>query len=154
LRRCVDAILEGETRPQQLVIVDQSAGGDTAALVGSARWGDSVRVTYVRQRPLGLGASRNAAVAHATCPIVAFTDDDCVPDRAWLSAMAAAFDSPDAPDAVAGRILPLGPEQPGRFAVSTRPRNTPSLYRRRALPWVVGSGANAAVRREWLARVG
>jgi GT2 family glycosyltransferase len=49
----------------------------------------------VRQIPNGgLAAARNAGVAVACAPIVAFTDDDCEPEPGWLAALLAAFVDP------------------------------------------------------------
>lgn len=154
LARCVTAILAGQTFPTEVVLVDQSADAATADVVASAGWDRVVALKYVRLPRLGLSASRNAAIAHAARPIVVFTDDDCVPDARWLAAILAAFDGVEKPDVVTGRILPLGPERPGLYAVSTRGSCVPAIYRRRSLPWVVGSGGNTAVRREWLERIG
>lgn len=154
LARCIEAVLGGRTRPAELVIIDQSADRRTARLVAGSGWDRLVTVRYRRQARRGLSASRNAAIQCATHPIVAFTDDDCVPDADWLHALAAGFDGAEAPDAVTGRVLPLGPERPGMYAVSTRASRIRRVYRGRALPWMVGSGGNAAVRRTWLQRVG
>jgi glycosyltransferase involved in cell wall biosynthesis len=151
LRRCVKAVLDGDTLPAQIVIVDQGADPSTEAVVN--RWRRRVPIRYVRQDRRGLAASRNAAIVHATQSIIAFTDDDCVPDASWLAAIAAAFEGQDRPDAVTGAVLPLGPDRPGLYAVSTRPSRRGVVFRGRALPWAVGTGGNAAVRREWLDRV-
>lgn len=153
LERCVAAVLAGDVLPGELVIVDQSADDATAERIGRADWSARVPVRYVRQGRRGLAASRNAAVAEASLPIIAFTDDDCVPATGWLAAVVAGF-SDGAADAVTGRVLPLGPERPGFYAVSTRASAVRMLYRGRSLPWSVGSGGNAAVRREWIDRAG
>src|SRR5438105_79625 len=84
LARCVASILGADAVPGELVIVDQSQDTTTADLVAAAGWDRLVPVTYVRQTQRGLAASRNAAIGHAARPIVAFTDDDCVPDDRWL----------------------------------------------------------------------
>lgn len=154
LERCVSAVLSGETLPTQLVIVDQSRADDTAHLVTMAGWDRVVPVTYVRQPCSGLAASRNAAMAHATEPIVAFTDDDCVADRLWLTSIMHAFADDGGTDAVTGRILPLGPETPGFHPVSLRTSPVRSVFHGRAIPWKAGSGGNVAVRAEWLRRIG
>jgi GT2 family glycosyltransferase len=154
LARCVTALLMGQTLPGEVIIVDQSAQTETADLVAAAGWDRVVPLTYVRQARRGLAASRNAAIAHASRPIVVFTDDDCVPDEGWLTAIVAGFDGAEKPDAVTGRVLPLGPDRPGFYAVSTRGSRVRTLYRGRSLPWAVGSGGNTAVKREWLDRVG
>jgi GT2 family glycosyltransferase len=86
LRRCV-AALEEQTLPAdevEIIVVD-----DTASRRGPA-------------------AARNIGWRRARAPIVAFTDDDTVPDPAWLEKGLAAF-GPQV-DAVAGRIvMPLSP---------------------------------------------
>ena len=154
LARCVTAILGGQTLPAELVIVDQSTGSETAAVVMAAGWARVVPLRYVRQPRRGLAVARNAAIAHASRPIVAFTDDDCVPEHRWLSTLVEAFDGRAQPHAVTGRVLPLGPERPGLYAVSTRASGVRAVYRERALPWAIGSGGNMAVKREWLDRIG
>jgi GT2 family glycosyltransferase len=153
LERCVTAILQGETQPAEIVIIDQSRGDATRDLVARSHWHHVVPVTYVRQSCSGLAASRNAAVGNATQPIVAFTDDDCIADGRWLTSVMRAFGDAGT-DVVTGRILPLGPETPGFHPVSLRTSAVRSVFRGRAIPWKAGSGGNVAVRAEWLDRVG
>src|SRR3954449_1140629 len=83
--RCLDAIVRGATLPAQLIVVDQSRDGAVEAEVRAIVI-PGVEVQYVRQQRLGLSASRNAALAAATQPVIAFTDDDCVPDPGWGAA--------------------------------------------------------------------
>jgi GT2 family glycosyltransferase len=154
LARCITAILMGHALPAELLIIDQSTQPETACAVAAAGWDLVVPLRYVRQPHRGLAASRNAAIAHASRPIMVFTDDDCVPDEGWLTAIAAGFDGAEKPDAVTGRVLPLGPERPGLYAVSTRASRVRAVYRGRSVPWAVGSGGNTAVKRDWLDRVG
>jgi len=153
LSRCLDALLTGTVRPAEIIVIDQSA--DDAARAAVARPAPAgVQVRYQRRDRRGLSASRNAALALATQPIVAVTDDDCVPDARWVEAIARAFAERDAPGAVTGRVLPLGAEEPEGYAVSSRTGTRRIDYCGRALPWAVGTGANVAVARPWLARVG
>src|SRR5438128_9990869 len=79
LARCLRAVLDGDTLPAELVIIDQSTDDATERLVRRVASSSAVRVDYVRQPRLGLAASRNAAIAASTRPIVAFTADGCVP---------------------------------------------------------------------------
>jgi GT2 family glycosyltransferase/aminoglycoside phosphotransferase (APT) family kinase protein len=154
LERCVAAMLAGSTLPAEIVIVDQSSDGRTADLVATAAWQRVVSIRYVRQACCGLAASRNAAIAHSSQPIIVFTDDDCVAGHDWLKTIVAGFASAEGPAAVTGQILPFGPEQPDFHAMSTLTRRARTTYAGRSLPWVVGSGANTAVTRQWLERVG
>jgi len=153
LSRCLDALLTGTVRPAEIIVVDQSAD-EAARAVVTRQAPARVELRYHRQDRRGLSASRNAAVALATRPIVAVTDDDCVPDAGWVAAIARAFSEPAAPGAVTGRVLPLGAEKPGEYALSSRTATQRIDYFGRVLPWSVGTGANVAVRQQWLARVG
>jgi GT2 family glycosyltransferase len=150
---CLDAILAGDALPVQIVVVDQSDDERTHAVVDERATG-GVALTYVRQRRLGLSASRNAGIEHAEAGIVAFTDDDCVPDRGWLAAVQRAFAARAQLAAVTGRVLPHGPPTPGTYVVSPREDTARTDFSGRQIPWLIGTGGNCAVRREWFARAG
>jgi GT2 family glycosyltransferase len=81
---------------------------------------------------------------------VAVTDDDCVPEPDWIAQIERIFSQPDGPDVLTGRILPLGPDQPGRYAVASRTSTQRADFDRRAMPWEIGSGNNFSARRSWL----
>ena len=153
LARCLEAIACGTVLPAQIVVVDQSDGAGVESVVG-ALIVPGVAVSYQRQPRLGLSASRNAALAAATQPVIAFTDDDCVPDRGWLAAVDAALAAAPPPAAVAGRVLPLGEASEGTFVVSPRAADQATDYRSGVVPWAVGTGGNFAAPRAWLERVG
>jgi GT2 family glycosyltransferase len=152
LARCLDALLSGRRLPGEVVIVDQGENPATRAVVEGGRSG-SVPIRYVRQERRGLSSSRNAALHEASRSVIAVTDDDCVPSPGWIAALENAFAVAEAPEAVTGRVLPLGPDAPGRYAIASRESPAPAMYRGRALPWHVGSGNNFAVRRDWYARL-
>jgi GT2 family glycosyltransferase len=152
LARCLTALLAGARRPRDIVVVDQSVDGDAADVIEDAR-GTTTTLRHLRQERRGLSASRNAALDAATTRIVAFTDDDCVPDAAWLAAVDEAFARQPQPQAVTGRVLPLGDESNG-YAVSSRTSELPADFREFTPAWLVGTGANTAVVRDWALRVG
>jgi len=122
LARCIGALLDGDTLPAELVIIDQSTDDATERIIGQVASSSAVHIVYVRQPRLGLAASRNAAIAASTRPIVTFTDDDCVPDSDWLTAISSTFETDQNADVVTGRILPLGPEQPGLYRIHAEAR--------------------------------
>ncbi len=154
LARCLDALVLDAERPDEILVVDQGSDERTRA-VAEARG-----ALWLRQERRGLAASRNLALERASCPILAVTDDDCVPAPGWVAAIRRAFslsdvpDEPDAPDAVTGPVLPRGPEAAGLFAVSSRTGGTRADFRGRAAPWLVGTGGNFAARRESIERAG
>ncbi len=152
LARCVDGVLAGSILPAELVVIDQSEGDGTATMLEGRHW--PVPLRYARRPPTGLSASRNAALATATAVALAVTDDDCVPDPDWVATLAATFDADLGLAAVTGRVLPLGPPVAGRHAVSSRTSGVAREFGGRVSPWLVGTGANFAVRRSAALAVG
>jgi GT2 family glycosyltransferase len=184
LARCLEALALGTVQPAEVIVVDQGEGA--AAVIETFR--ERLPVRHLRQERRGLAASRNLALAEACQPVLAVTDDDCVPDTGWVAALDEALSptgsagvppatnqvtSPAgrrrsqwlaaeagegtgvrAPDAVTGPVLPLGPDQPGLYAVSSRTSPSPADFAGRALPWLVGTGGNFAARRDRLLRAG
>src|SRR5256885_9494212 len=119
LRRCV-AALEAQSLAQdayEIIVVDD---------------------TLTRRGP---AATRNIGWRRARAPIVAFTDDDTVPDRDWLARGLAAFAS--GIDAVTGSIVMPLPATPTDYE-----RNEQGLERAEFVT------ANCFVRREVLQRLG
>jgi O-antigen biosynthesis protein len=153
LARCLDALLSGTVLPGEVIVVDQSRDDATKTII-DGRQGSAVPIVYVRQQRRGLSVSRNTALAQVSQPIVAVTDDDCVADPGWIAAIERVFRSPTAPHALTGRVLPLGPEVPGTYAVATRESPVGTEFSAKALPWLIGSGNNFAVKRDCFARIG
>ena len=152
LRRCLDALDRGKVQPAEIIVVDQSSDDRTEAMLRDLGARETP-IRHLAQEQLGLSASRNAAFAAALTGVTAVTDDDCVPSDDWLATIDDVLAAPERPDAVTGRMLPLGSEAEG-YAVSSREDDKATTYRGRQAPWRVGTGANMAVRREWWERVG
>ena len=83
-----------------LLAVSKLAGGDFETLVVDDGSNDGAadfvaahfpRVRLLRLAPGGLSAARNAGAAAAVGDILAFTDDDCEPDREWLTRLRRVF---------------------------------------------------------------
>jgi GT2 family glycosyltransferase len=76
----------------EVVVVDDGSGAETRALLDE-RSGtlEPAALRVVRHAVArGPGAARNAGWRRARAGLVAFTDDDCAPDRGWLAAGVAA----------------------------------------------------------------
>jgi glycosyltransferase involved in cell wall biosynthesis len=80
---CLNSILASDYPPEKLeiVVTDNDSTDDTAAVLRG--YGDRIRLVWERKR--GPGAARNAALAAAGGEVVAFTDSDCLVDRAWVA---------------------------------------------------------------------
>lgn len=153
LALCLDTLLAGEVLPAEIIVVDQSRD-DRTRLVVEQRQSCSVKLVYHHHDGVGLGIAQNIAIAQASNVIVAVTDDDCAPAPDWIAKIGQAFAPPNQIDALTGRVLPLGPDQPGLYPVSLRLSTTRAEFTGLAMPWNVGSGNNFVVKREWLRWIG
>jgi GT2 family glycosyltransferase len=78
----------------EVVVVDNGSGPETAAVLEAERARGELPLRTIRhERTLGPAGGRNAGWRAAAAPVVAFTDDDCVPDAEWLAAGLAALDA-------------------------------------------------------------
>ncbi|HEX8220664.1 MAG TPA: glycosyltransferase [Chloroflexia bacterium] len=152
LARALAALADGEVLPRRVIVVDQSSGVESRAVVEGMM--DRLPLLYVRSKRRGLAYNKNVAIKLAAGPYLAFTDDDCVADPRWVLSLAQTFAGPDAPDGLSGRVLPLGEERPGLYAVSSRTSSRAVTYSGKAPPWEVGTGGNMAVSLGWLRKVG
>lgn len=152
LARCLTSIANGSLRPAAIVVVDQSVGDETEQVILAQR-AAGLPLDYVRHRDSGLGASQNVALRRALEPYVAVIDDDCVAEQTWLATIARTLQA-DAVDLVGGRVLPMESEGEHVFPVSSRTATIRRRFAGRALPWLIGSGNNFAVRRELFLQIG
>lgn len=99
LTACLEAVRR-QSYPAELVeiiVADNGSHPPVSTLLGSF---PMVRV--VEEPTGGSYAARNAAVAHSTGEVLAFTDSDCLPDESWLEVSVAAL--ADGADIVAGHV--------------------------------------------------
>jgi GT2 family glycosyltransferase len=90
----------------EVIVVDNGSRPATGAVLEEEHTRGELRLTTVRHdQTRGPGGGRNAGWRRAQAALVAFTDDDCVPDPDWLGAVLAAADA--APGAIIqGRTEP------------------------------------------------
>jgi GT2 family glycosyltransferase len=104
----------------EVVIVDDGSGPATRALLDEAQEAGDLRLRRLRNpAPLGPGGGRNRGWRAAQAPLVAFTDDDCVPEPGWLRSLVEA--SAEHPEAILqGRTIPDPDELPAGNRLLTR----------------------------------
>lgn len=105
LRATVAAVLAQTHANLELVVVDNDpASGATQALLADVH---DPRLRVVAEPARGLSAARNAGLAAARGPVVAYTDDDAAPEPGWLTALVAVFarDADRLVTCVTGRVL-------------------------------------------------
>lgn len=117
LQRCLAALLAQTLDPRsfEIVVVDDGAEDSVRAYVlGLAAHREEPTIRYLRTSgSCGPAVARNRGWHAADAPVVAFTDDDTIPEPGWLGAGLAALEPhPDRP-AVAGQVVvPLPEDRP------------------------------------------
>jgi GT2 family glycosyltransferase len=129
----------------EVVVVDDGSGDATWDVLAALARGTSLPLTAVRMAGnSGAGTARNRGVAVSRAPLLAFTDDDCLPTAGWVAALRSAFTRDDDVVVVQGRTRPESTPAPGPWARS--------LWVERASPWM--ETCNIAYRREAYDAVG
>ncbi len=113
---CLRAISEMSFGPFETIVIDDGSSDGTAAFV--AERFPSVRLYSIP--PSGLSAARNKGAAMASGEILAFTDDDCEPDKEWIIRLDRAFQDSDIA-AAGGPNLPPPPKNPTEAVVCSAP---------------------------------
>jgi GT2 family glycosyltransferase len=115
LGRCLDALAAQDLDPAsfEVVVADDAACPATRGQVEGRPAAAGPSVLYVAVTGTrGPAGARNAGWRQARGEVVAFTDDDCVPERGWLRAGLAAFESDPGLAAVTGRVVVPRPDPP------------------------------------------
>lgn len=73
----------------EVVVVDDGSANSPVQVLEEL--GDSLRTKLVLQKNQGPAAARNLGSLNARGEFLAFTDDDCQPDRRWLRELASVF---------------------------------------------------------------
>jgi glycosyltransferase involved in cell wall biosynthesis len=167
LGQTLDA-LAGQTWPAdqlEIIVADNGSTDGTRAVVqrAASRGGAPMRYLFVPQP--GKSHAVNAALEIARGDVLAFTDDDVLPEPGWIPALVRAVRETPA-DFVAGRIQPIWEIEPpawmspALYGVLAIPDNGPERLSisadrpAQATPNVMPIGANMAVRAPVLARLG
>lgn len=112
LRGALDSLLQQDAGDLdwELALVDNNSTDGTRAVAEALIASGARRLRYVFEPHQGLSHARNAGIAAAASPIIAFTDDDVRVTPGWLSAIAGTFDRHPEIEAIGGRVLPVAHE--------------------------------------------
>jgi GT2 family glycosyltransferase len=135
-----------------LLVVDNGSTDTTRAVFQQEAPRLPMHATIVTEPKPGLSAARNAALRISTADVIAFTDDDCLPQADWAEALSAHLDQClSVPTVLGGRVELHNPQDlPMTINTSRIPRlvQTPTLELSSFL------GCNMVIPRSVVQRVG
>lgn len=114
IRECLDGLLRLEYPDFEVIMVDDGSTDATPIIMREYPF------RHITQQNLGLSEARNTGLAAATGAIVAYIDDDAVPDPHWLQYLAATYMEADYA-AVGGPNIPPPAETPIGDCVANAP---------------------------------
>jgi GT2 family glycosyltransferase len=153
LRECLDGLAaQNNAPPHELIVVDQgSTDGSIDEVRARQALTPGLRLEILTDP--SLNAKRNRGLALARHDIVAFIDDDAVPDPDWLGSLARAF-APPGRAIVTGAVWPLTPGYARTLRTAPRPRLWRNRFRDKLVIWRCGCGTNMAVHRRAVNAIG
>ena len=107
LRVCLKSILESNFPKSQyeIIVVDGGSNDGTDLFCKQVP-----EVRFIVERRFGLAHARNRGADLAKGDIVAYTDDDCIVDKYWLSSLFLGFQKFPQAAGVGGPVYPIHPE--------------------------------------------
>jgi GT2 family glycosyltransferase len=101
ISEALEALAKQECPDFEVLVVDNSNELEKANTAKSAA---AHGAKYVFEPRRGQAVARNTGISIATGEVIAFTDDDCVPEKDWLSQKVRAFSDPSV-WACTGRVI-------------------------------------------------
>src|SRR5215475_13817911 len=90
--------------PGELIIVDNNSSNNTKKIVDDFINKLDLNAKYITERHQGLSYARNIGIQESAGDIIAFTDDDCIVDRHWITSISRGFQSGKAIAGIGGRV--------------------------------------------------
>jgi glycosyltransferase involved in cell wall biosynthesis len=92
LKRLINRLLDQSLRSKnyEILIIDDGSSDQTSEKIKEVIK-DKPNIKYFKRCHSGPSGARNFGIEQATGEIIAFTDDDCLPERNWLEVMESEF---------------------------------------------------------------
>ncbi|WP_291912440.1 glycosyltransferase [Chitinophaga sp. CB10] len=108
LSRCLQALAFQEFKENEYEVIVVSDGPDDVTRKVTENWQQLTNMQlryYELPEKKGPAAARNLGWKHANAKLIAFTDDDCIPDSQWLLHYWTAFKNDDTAQAFTGKVV-------------------------------------------------
>ena len=115
LQPCLSSILASDYPNFEVIVVDNAPRSEETARFMRSAFASSTNVRYLREDIPGLAIAHNRALPALKGEIVAFTDDDVLVDRNWLTSLVMNFQQDPMTGCVTGMILPYELETAPQF---------------------------------------
>ncbi len=161
LKNCLESLQHQRCHPREIIVVDNGSFTDETQKVASR-----FNAQYIREDIPGLDVARNTGARAATASIVAYTDDDTLPDTFWIYRVFETFHDPKVA-AMTGLVIAASLDTEAEVIFEKFwPFNRGYFHRifddqffRASLDkgppvWEIGAGANMAFRKEIFEEVG
>ncbi len=152
IARAVASVLAGDHESVELIVVDQSTNDLTRQ--ACEPFSRDPRFRYVHSNRRGLSAAYNLSIAQASYDIIAFTDDDCVAHSDWVHEVVGIFDANPDIDMLYGQTLAPADHHERDGVVPVLHFAESRLIGRGHGLAIIGMGANFAIRRRLIDRIG
>jgi len=142
LRNCLRATSALKRTPDELIIVDNSAGDkETEDLARE------FSASYVVEPSMGLSRARNRGLSASHSDVVAYLDDDALPDEHWLDMILKPFSNPQVAVVTGQVIVPESVKRSNGSASPTQLDKTDKQWFEIAAFGGLGIGTNMAIRK-------
>ena len=88
----------------ELIVVDNNSNDETKEVCSQLMGKRTLPLRYIFEKRQGKSFALNTAIRTANGNILAFTDDDCIVDPHWLTAIANEFESDASISGIGGRV--------------------------------------------------
>lgn len=105
LADCLAALAQLDYPPDRVEVLVVDDGGALSPASVVDQFQDRLAIRLIRQANAGPGSARNTGARNAKGEILAFTDDDCLPQSDWLRALATRYLSAPDPVIVGGHVV-------------------------------------------------
>jgi GT2 family glycosyltransferase len=161
LKNCLVALQNQVLKPSETIVIDNGSSTRETKLVAK-----EFNVRYIREDRVGLDIARNTGAREARHSVVAFVDDDTLPDPSWTLRVCETFKNPEV-SAMTGLVLAGSLETEAEvifekywpFNRGFIPKYYGEEFFNSTLPggppvWEIGAGANMAFRKSVFEDVG